>query len=489
MRSISKTITLSTIVWVGLILAAGQVVVDAVVSKWLTDQFDAAMESKARALVTLTKNDTREVEIDFADEFMPEFEAPVNPEYFELFLGDGTLLERSNSFEGYPESRFRDQADEVVITDLRLPDGRDGRQISIKFIPQIEDENDVGDDTMLMLFPLDDRPRAIVRISRERESLDATRRQFHLLIFGITLAILLVMVISVPRLTRSGLRPLLRMKDEISRISPRSMEQRVSVDGQPVEIEPIANQFNLVLNEIERAFIRERQFSSDVAHELRTPVSEIRSLAEVGLRWPDEKDIRSYFADIHESSRHLDRLIENLLHLCRSEDGNVEVAPARVDLQDMLRKVCTSLGDEARARGVALEAPGMVLADVVVDPQWLELILHNLLFNAISHSPPACRVEIGVETNAKHCAIEIANPMADPLSPADLDRIFDRFWRKDVARETGRHAGIGLSLVKSYVELMGLEIAATVRDGCFRIRLGGLELAAPGEGGQKTPPA
>ena len=476
MRSISKTITLTTIIWVGLILAIGQVVVDVVVSKWLTDQFDAAMESRARALVTLTKFDGTEVELDFADEFMPEFEAAVEPQYFELFQGDSTLLERSNSFDGHPESRFRDQPDEVVITDLRLPDGRMGRQIAIKFIVQIDNEDEELEDLLEAQIPLKDRPRAIVRFSRERESLDSTRQRFHLLIIGITLAILLAVVISVPRLTRTGLKPLLRMKDEISQITPQSMDQRISAEGQPIEIEPIANQFNLVLNEIEKAFIRERQFSSDVAHELRTPVSEIRSLAEVGLRWPDEKDIRSYFNDIHESSLHLDRLIENLLHLCRSENGNIEIAPARIDLQGLVGKVCTSLGDEARARDITIMQPGINLPSVVVDPQWLELILRNLLINAISHSPPGSRIDIGAELSQKHCAIEFINPMADPLTSTDLEMIFNRFWRKDVARETGHHAGIGLSLVKSYVDLMGLEVTVSVSDNLFRIKLAGLEL-------------
>jgi two-component system sensor histidine kinase QseC len=483
MATISKTITLTTIIWVGLILTLGQIVVDSVVSKWLTDQFDTALESKARALVTLTKNDTREVEIDFADEFMPEFEAADNPEYFELFLGDGKLLERSNSFAGHPESTFSDQADEVVITDLRLPDGRRGRRISIKFAPQIEDEKDEGDDIMLARYPMDDRPRAILRISRERESLDLIRRRFHLLIVGTTLTILLAVVISAPYLTRAGLRPLLRMKDEIGRITPSSMDQRISTEGQPAEIEPIANQFNLVLNEIEKAFNRERQFSSDVAHELRTPVSEIRSLAEVGLRWPDEQDIRSYFTDIHESARHLDCLIENLLHLCRSEDGKIETAPVRVDLQDLLNKVCANLRDEAAARDISIEQPGFDLPKVVVDPQWLELILQNLLFNAISHSPHGSRIDIGAELDTKHCAIEFTNPMANPLSSTDLEMIFNRFWRKDLARETGRHAGIGLSLVKSYVGLMGLEVRASISDNLFRIRLAGLEKAVAGESG------
>jgi two-component system sensor histidine kinase QseC len=479
MRSINKTITLTTILWVGLILAIGQIVIGTVISKWLTDQFDVAMESKARALITLTKNDTRKLEIDFADEFMPEFEHPNNPEYFELFLSDGTLLERSHSFDGHLESRFSDQADEVIITDLRLPDGRRGRQISIKFVPQIEDENDEDeDDIKLARYPMDERPRAILRLSRERESLDSTRQRFHLLIIGATLATLFAIVISVPYVTRAGLRPLLRMKDEIGQITPSSMDQRISAEGQPAEIEPIANQFNLVLNEIEKAFIRERQFSSDVAHELRTPVSEIRSLAEVGSRWPDEKDIRSYFDDIHESSRHLDHLIENLLHLYRSEDGRVDIAPTKVDLQSLVNRLCSSLSYEAGTRSFSIEPSGIDLPKVVVNPHWLELILQNLLNNAISYSPPGCRIDIRAELDTRHCAIEFANPMTYPLTATDLDVIFNRFWRKDLARETGHHAGIGLSLVKSYVELMGLEINVSASDNLFRIRLAGLELAA-----------
>ena len=139
MRSLSKTITVSTIFWVALILAIGQIVVDRVAENLLLNQFDVALESKARALVTLTKYDGTEVELDFADEFMPEFEAPENPEYFELFLGNGNLLERSHSFDGYPASRFSDQVDEVLFSDLKLADGRAGRLVSIKFIPQIED--------------------------------------------------------------------------------------------------------------------------------------------------------------------------------------------------------------------------------------------------------------------------------------------------------------------------------------------------------------
>ncbi len=472
MRSIGHTITIATILTVGLILAASQIVIDGVVSNWLLQKFDTALESKARALVTLTKYDGSEVELDFADEFMPEFEAPTNPEFFELFLGNGSLLERSNSFDEYERTAFNDQDDEVLFTDVQLPDGRQGRLVSIKFIPQIENK------ALRKEIPLENRPRAILRVSRERESLDESRSQFHLLIISSTLVTLLAVALGVSRIIKRGLKPLIQIKNDISQISPNSIDRRIATGAQPLELEPIANQFNLVLAEIEKAFVRERQFSSDVAHELRTPVAEIRSLAEVGLRWPDEKDIRSYFADIHESSRHLDRLIENLLHLCRSEEGNIELKPERIELDKLIDKICHKFVDEMADKNLEIAISQGDIPVITADEQWIELIALNLIYNAISHSTPGATININVTTDGNRCKLEVVNPMLEPLSDQDLEMIFRRFWRKDKAREIGRHAGIGLALVKSYADLMQLEVAAfTDNSGRYHIQLSNIRIA------------
>ena len=470
MRSIRTTITYSTILWVALIMAAGQIVVDRVVSNWLIKQFDTAIESKARALVTLTKYDGIEVEMDFADEFMPEFESPDKPEYFTLFLNNAELLEKSNSFDDHADPEFKDQENEVQIEDLTLPDGRTGRQISIKFVPQIEDK------ALRKKIPEEERPRAILSVSLERESLDTITRNIHLLIIGISLVVLAAVMMSTKRAIDVGLKPLIQIKDEISRISPHSIDRRINNQGQPDELKPIATQFNLVLSEIEKALTRERQFSSDVAHELRTPVSEIRSLAEVGLRWPDERDIRSYFSDIHESSRHLDILIENLLHLCRSEDGHIELEISQVKLGELLAKICRGMNQEITDKNLTIELPVVNLPVVLVDAQWIELILQNLIYNAISHSPENATISMQVKTDLEFSQLEICNPMLDPLSNQDIDMIFNRFWRKDAARESGSHAGIGLSLVKSYASIMSLDVNASITEnGEFNIRLSNIK--------------
>lgn len=471
MRSIRNSITRFTLLCVIVTLLTGQIFVDRIISNWLEQQFDDSLESRARALVTLTKSTGEEVELDFADEFMPEFESSIDAEYFEVFLEGGTLLERSHSFEGYGASHFNDQEDAIQIRNNVLPDGREGRLISIKFIPQIQDKS------LRQQYPEEEREKVIVRVSRERESLNQILLQLHTLIIGIGFILVISIMIGVNRAVNKGLQPLIRIKDEIGQISPKSIDRRLNIENQPIELEPIATQFNLVLSEIENALVRERQFSSDVAHELRTPVSEIRSLAEVGLRWPEEKEVSTYFADIHQSSCHLDSMISNLLHLCRCDEGQFEVEISEVQLDQLIDKNCAQLAFESSRKNISFDLPKQRLPTLLADVNWFGLLLFNLISNAIAHSPSNAHVKIDVITSSDRCAIEIKNPMLDCLSKSDLSHIFDRFWRKDSARTTGEHAGIGLSLVKSYSNCLNMGVEASVSDGnMFNIRLSNIKI-------------
>jgi signal transduction histidine kinase len=419
----------------------------------------------------LTKSTGEEVELDFADEFMPEFESSIDAEYFEVFLDLGTLLERSHSFEGYEASHFSDQEDAIQIRNNVLPDGRAGRLISIKFTPQIQDKS------LREQYPEEGREKVIVRVSRERESLNQILLQLHMLIIGIGFIVVISIMLGVSRVVNKTLQPLIRIKDEISQISPKSIDRRLNIENQPIELEPIATQFNLVLSEIENALVRERQFSSDVAHELRTPVSEIRSLAEVGLRWPDEKDVSTYFADIHQSSSYLDSMISNLLHLCRCDEGQFETEISGVQLDQMIDKNCAQLAFESGRKNISFDLPKQRLPTLLADVNWFGLLLLNLISNAIAHSPSNARVKIDVITSSDRCAIEIKNPMFDCPSKSDLSHIFDRFWRKDSARTTGEHAGIGLSLVKSYSSCLNMGVDASVSDdNMFNIRLSNIKI-------------
>ena len=352
-----------------------------------------------------------------------------------------------------------------------MPDGREGRQISVKFTPQIEDKESRA------LYPEEDRERAIVQVSQERESLNQILLQLHTLIIGIGLVVIISIKLGVSRAIKSGLLPLIRIKNEISQISPQSIDRRLHTENQPTELKPIATQFNLVLVEIEKALVQERQFSSDVAHELRTPVSEIRSLAEVGLRWPDEKEVGTYFSDIHKSSCHLDSMISNLLQLCRCDGGNFEFEISAVQLGEVIDKTWTKLIFESKSKNISLKLSKNRFPVLLVDINWFGLLIFNMISNAIAHSPSNSCVKIDVVTNSDRCSIKIRNPMLDCLSESDLTHIFDRFWRKDLSRTTGEYAGIGLSLVKSYAENLNMEVKASISsDNWFSIHLSNIKI-------------
>lgn len=466
MKSIKRSTTIFTVTFIVVILTLGLMTIDGVLSAWLERQFDDALHSKAQALVTLSKSNGEQIEMDFADEFMPEFSRLESPEYFKLYLQRGVLLEQSRSYDVRKPAIFVNPVDDVEIKDVHLPNGQLGRQISIRFIPQIEDLS------LRSKYPEESRERALIFLSRERKPLDDLLLKFHLLIAGIGLLVVVFISFAVTKTVKSGLVPLVNMANDIRRITPESINIPIDTGNLPAELVPIATQFNLVMAEIESAMSRERQFSSDVAHELRTPVSELLALSEVGLRWPDEKETGSYFSDIHESSRHLERLITNLLHLSRSEEGNIEIEISEVKLMPLVDRVCSRLSFESNAKGISLKPSQRKLPNLLTDERWLELILFNLISNAIAYSPQNAHVDIEVFQDEDRCTVQIKNPMIESLSTDDIGHVFKRFWRKDSARTSNTHVGVGLALVKSYTKCMDIDVKAFIdenRNFCIRI--------------------
>ena len=139
MRSIYSRLTAYLLVGTTLLLFVAGVFFDFAIRAQLEREFDHALLAKAQTLVTLTTQEGGEIELDFADEFMPEFEARENPEYFQLWLADGTLIERSRSLGSHDLSRTNPPLNEPVFSEYRLLDGRAGRLVEMVFIPHVKD--------------------------------------------------------------------------------------------------------------------------------------------------------------------------------------------------------------------------------------------------------------------------------------------------------------------------------------------------------------
>jgi hypothetical protein len=241
LTSIRRKISMLSAVWVLLILVTGLAIVDFTVSGWLQDNFDISLTAKAKALVTLTKFDGNEVEIDFADEFMPEFQSVDQPEYFSLHLESGQLLENSRRFAKTDPATLDSFNGQKYVRDQTLPDGREGRGISILFMPQVEDK------TLRASIPMERRPQAVISYWRERGSLNDLLFRIHLLIAVIGLFAFLALILCVVIVIETGLKPLTKMRNEIRQISPDSISSRIDSVNQPEELAPIAVQFNTVL--------------------------------------------------------------------------------------------------------------------------------------------------------------------------------------------------------------------------------------------------
>lgn len=460
MRSIRRHLTVSLLAGSGLLLLLAGLGASAVVARRLREEFDSSLLAKARALVTLTGQHRGEVEIDFADEFMPEFESPEQPEYFQLWLADGTRIERSKSLGDRDLPRHETLSNVPLFRDLRLPDGRPGRLVEIAFVPQpADDDHPLAEILHDPVSPPGQLRSAVLVVARDRERLEALVRSFYLATVGTAVLLLAGIALLVHFAVRSGLAPLAEIGRQVQALDAERLDSRVGVQPPVRELLPVVDQLNALLSRLADAFERERRFSSDVAHELRTPVAELRSLAEVGARWPEDRSsVRAFFEDARSIARQMERTVSVLLALARCEGGIEQTEMGEIVLPELVSEIWSSLASEAEERAVRLDLDATP-APVVSDREKLRLILSNLLSNAVTYSPAGSTVACTARVEDGVLVIAVSNP-APHLAPEDLPRLFERFWRKDAARSNGRHAGLGLALARSLAGLLGFSLTA-----------------------------
>ena len=256
--------------------------------------------------------------------------------------------------------------------------------------------------------------------------------------------------------TRRGLRPLAEMAAAAERIHAAHLHERLAPAGWPDELRALATAFDAMLARLDESFTRLSQFSADLAHELRTPLFNLRGEAEVALtqaRTPEA--YREVLASSLEELDRLSRMMESLLFLARAEQPQTRIARQALDAHAEAEVVRDFHEAAAEEQGVRLIVEGA--ARVVAEPAMLRRALTNLVTNALAHTPRGgtVTVRIAVENDAATFTVSDTGP---GIAPEHLPRIFDRFYRADPARGGG--AGLGLSIAKSIAELHGGTLTA-----------------------------
>ncbi len=462
-----------------LLLVAG-FALSATIAAWLQSEFDRALEAKAKALAALTEWETDQIEFEFRSELMPEFGAAASPEYFELWLADGSLNRRSPSFDASDATRAArlvkspHRAATASFMDVRLPDGRRGRQIQLDFVPSLDSEGDPAETagTPVPAPVSASVPGATLIVARERERLDADVRRLELVVAGFGVGLMLALAGLTQLALRVGLGSLDRLTGQVRALDVTSLDTRVDVAAPPAEIAAVVQQVNALLDRLEAGFRRERRLSSDIAHELKTPIAELRNLCEVGARWPEDRAaVREFFEDAEAIAEQMERIVVHLLALARYDEGREQVWTTPVPVAEVVDAAWKPLAREAAAKGLELRQDISRRLRFETDPEKFALVVSNVLSNAVAYSPPGTTVICASEEASGRALVSFSN-RAENLEPQDLAVMFDRFWRKDEARAGGRNVGLGLALVRALADLLDIEIETGLSpDKTFRITL------------------
>jgi len=306
-----------------------------------------------------------------------------------------------------------------------------------------------------------------VNIDHQRDFMNAFGR---ILWLSIAAGILLTGVLAWIA-ARRGLEPIRRIAALAQNISASRLGERLAIETVPPELLDLASAFNSMLARLEDSFRRLSEFSSDIAHELRTPVGNLVTETEVALsRARTADEYREVLYSSLEEYNRLSRMIGDMLFLAKADNGLIVPQSERVDLATETQELFAFYEALAEEKGVrlVLDGAGAILGDKLM----IRRALSNLLSNALRYTVRSNAVKVSIDRlESGETRLGIENP-GEPIAPQHLSRLFDRFYRVDASRQkTTEGTGLGLPITKSIVDAHRGSITATSANGLTRIEI------------------
>jgi two-component system, OmpR family, sensor kinase len=258
-----------------------------------------------------------------------------------------------------------------------------------------------------------------------------------------------------------GLAPLGRLAREVSSRDPRALDA-IPTQTVPREVLPLVEALNKLFQRLDAAFLQQRRFTADAAHELRTPLAGIKTQAEVALRATDASDRLRALEQVLGGVRRAVHLVEQLLVLARIDREATELVLSQPDLRRIAVSVLSEVTPYALKKGVEVELQGDALAPVRGSPDLLGMLLRNLVDNAVRYTPMGGQVFVIVRREGDAVVLSVEDN--GPGIPAEeRERVFARFYRLPGA--AGEGSGLGLSIVQRIATLHGASVKLRDRDG------------------------
>jgi heavy metal sensor kinase len=399
---------------------------------------DSVLEGQARAVLGAMDLDEHDGwELDLSDEYLRGLTAGG---YYAVFDGDGRLLQAGGTGAPAQPTGVSGARDRGALREVEATGPRGTRVV-------------VGRS-----------------VEAERERLAALR----VAIIGSGVGILVLALLGGWWLARRSVAPIEAMAATAAGITERDLSARLDATRVPTELSGLAEAFNATLGRLEAAFVRQARFTADASHELRTPVSIIRTQAEVALtRERSTDEYRAALEACLKAAERMTGVVEGLLMLARTDAGEMGPARETVALAPLVGEATELLRPEAESVDVTIEcelAPAAVQGDGVL----LGEVVSNLISNAIRYNRAGGRVDVRLAARNGEVELRVADTGIG--IPADaVPHLFDRFYRVDPARSREQGgSGLGLAITRWIVEAHGGTIAVESREregSTFVVRL------------------
>jgi two-component system heavy metal sensor histidine kinase CusS len=303
------------------------------------------------------------------------------------------------------------------------------------------------------------QPPGVIQVAMDRTFEEEIMERYRSYLAFTLLASLILCSLVSYWLVRRGLRPLRELASTAEGIRSSTLHERVSTGRLPADLAKLAQTFNAMLDRLQESFTRLAQFSADIAHELRTPLSNLRSEAEVALSQPrSAEEYARVLGSCLEEGVRLSGLVDTLLFLARAEQPQAQIQRGQLDLTAELKLVRDFFEAPASDSGVRLEVDAQAPVWIQADRSLIQRALSNLVANALTYTPRGGVIRLLASSDSRTARVSVTDTGAG-IDPEHLPHIFDRFYRVDAARADGSsHVGLGLAIVASIVRLHGGQV-------------------------------
>lgn len=433
----------------GIILSLVFVVLDYAIDREMYARLDHFLNIRASALAAQLQVRTPEQ----AAKLLPEYDLSGHTDFFTMYDARKRPILRSVNSGGQVLAVPPGPLGESRHYDLVLPDGHPGRAIVLR-VPRRE----AGTSDWLV-------------VATERGAWDMAERRIHLALIAVIVGAVALAVAICLLLVRRAFLPLVKQSERLRTMQP-GQPPPAPASALPRELAPFIRTLHQALQRLYAAAERERRFSRDVAHELRTPLAEIKASTENALRSDDPSAVTRALDIALSATGRMDRGIATLLAMARYESGQERPALDPVDLVPLLRQQIEALR-RVQGAGAKLSLSDDLPAQAWVhsDTGMLERIFANLLQNATEYSPQDGSAQCGIDASGGQYWVWVRND-APGLQAGDLEFLGARYWRKTGQGATAQHAGLGLALAKAIAGALGVQLDFMLEEGRLTSRLG-----------------